>query len=282
MAFRPPTREDAPAIVKMLIACDVVDFGTPDYDGEALMAEWTQPGVDLERDAFLTDGAYGILLGRWRAPGCTRTVAARASAARSPRGWRNGRARRASPRSSSRRRAAPRARGRCSKDAATSTCGRSSSCAWRPRTSRPHRPASASASTTPRATSSSRRRWFERELAGGRGRLVPLEGVLAARPDTSLWFCAEAPDGSLAGGLRSELRPAGFITGQITQVVVEPAHRGAGTGRALVAAASRELADRGADTIRVAVRSDAPDALAFFEALGFRGEPVIGEMRLAL
>lgn len=123
---------------------------------------------------------------------------------------------------------------------------------------------------------------FERELAGGRARLVPLEGVLAAYPDTSLWFCADAPGGGLAGGLRSELRPAGFITGSITQVAVAQQSRGSGIGRALVAAAFRELVDRGADTIRVAVRSDAPDALAFFEALGFSGQVVIDEMRLSL
>src|SRR5436190_6227418 len=47
----------------MLLACDVADFGMPDYDLDALLAEWAQPGVDLERDAFLTDGAYGILVG---------------------------------------------------------------------------------------------------------------------------------------------------------------------------------------------------------------------------
>ena len=63
MDFRAPTLADADGIVAMLVACDIADFGAPDYDRDALLSEWGEPGVQLERDAALTDGAYGILLG---------------------------------------------------------------------------------------------------------------------------------------------------------------------------------------------------------------------------
>src|SRR4051812_21198354 len=63
MEFRPPTDEDADAIVALLIACDIADFGRPDYDHDALLDEWATPGFDRGRDAFLADDAYGLLLG---------------------------------------------------------------------------------------------------------------------------------------------------------------------------------------------------------------------------
>src|SRR4051794_8002122 len=61
--FRPPTRDDADRSVALLVACDIADFGAPDYDRDALLEEWADPAVDLERDGFYTDGAYGLLLG---------------------------------------------------------------------------------------------------------------------------------------------------------------------------------------------------------------------------
>lgn len=281
MRFRAPTRDDAPAIVSMLLACDVVDFGTPDYDSDALLAEWAQPEVDLERDAFLADGAYGILLGSlvraWvhpdrRGHGLGGALAARLEERAREKGLAY--VEQQAPSATPAARALLERRGyehvrsivelRLDAGAAAALTG------------------GAVRGYDEQRDEAALQALFERELAGGRARLVPLDGVLAALPDTSLWFCADGDDGSLAGGLRSELRPAGFITGSITQVAVEPALRRRGVGRALVAAAARELVDRGADTIRVAVRSDTPDAIAFFEGLGFRGEVVIDEMRLSL
>src|SRR4051794_25021993 len=60
MDFRPPTMDDAEAIVAMLCECDIVDFGAPDYDVDALLDEWDR--VDVERDAFYSEEAYGLLL----------------------------------------------------------------------------------------------------------------------------------------------------------------------------------------------------------------------------
>jgi ribosomal protein S18 acetylase RimI-like enzyme len=282
MEFRPPTRQDVPVIVAMLLACDVVDFGTPDYDTDALLAEWAQPGIDLERDAFLGAGAYGILLGSlgraWvhpdlRGRGLGAAVAARLEARAREKGLPH--IEQQTPSRTPAARALLEGRGyehvrsilELSLDAGAA--------------------ASLPAGAAVREYDGERdeaalQALFERALVGGRARLLPLDGVLAGHPDTSLWFCADAPDGSLAGGLRCELRPAGFITGAVTQVAVEPGLRRRGIGRSLFAAASRELADRGADTIRVAVRSDTPDVLAFFESLGFRGAVVIDEMRLPL
>jgi ribosomal protein S18 acetylase RimI-like enzyme len=281
MPFRPPTREDVPEIVAMLIACDVVDFGAPDYDSDALLAEWAQPGVDLERDAFVAPGAYGIILGplarAWvhparRGQGLGAAIAARLEArAREkdlPYVEQQAPSRTPAARALLEQRGYEHVRAilelSLDADAAASLAGG---------------PVRTYAAERDEAALQA---LFERELAGGRARLLPLEGVLAAHPDTSLWFCADADDGSLAAGLRSELRPAGFITGAITQLAVEPAQRRRGIARALAAVASKELVARGADTIRLAVRSDTPEVLAVFEALGFRGDVVIDEMRLPL
>ena len=78
-ALRAPTPADAEAIVAVVCACDVADFGEPDYDAGALAAEWSEPEVDLGRDARVAvdpDGAiagYALLLGRdvraWVHPG---------------------------------------------------------------------------------------------------------------------------------------------------------------------------------------------------------------------
>src|SRR5690349_20724896 len=46
--FRPPTRADAETVTAMLIACDIADFGAPDFDVDALLTEWAD--VDLEHD----------------------------------------------------------------------------------------------------------------------------------------------------------------------------------------------------------------------------------------
>jgi ribosomal protein S18 acetylase RimI-like enzyme len=285
MDFRAPTRADVPDIVAMLLACDLVDFGVPDYDSDALLAEWAQPEVDVARDAFLTDGAYGILLGNmvraWvhpsrRGQGLGAEIAARLEARARERGLAHVEQQAPSRTPAARALLEQRGYERVRAIAELRLDAGAAAALGDPAGAAPVRV------YDPARDEAALQALFERELAGGRARLVELDGVLAAHPDTSLWFCADAGDGSLIGGLRSELRPAGFITGSITQLAVAPAHRHAGIGRALVAAASRELAARGCDSIRVAVRSDTPDVRALFEAMGFRGEDVIDEMRLAL
>ena len=281
MQFRPPTHDDANDIVSMLLACDVVDFGLPDYDRDALLAEWAYPGVDLERDAFLTDGAYGILIGdaarAWvhpasRGRGLGSALAERLEQRARERGLEA--VEQQTPHADPTARALLEGRGY--------TMLRTILELRREAEGVDDLPDGAVRPYDPHRDEAALQGLFERELADGRGRLVPLEAVLAANPDTSLWFCADAPDGGLAAGLRSELRPAGFITGYITQVVVAPEHRRQGLGGRLVGVAARELRDRGADTVRLNVRSDFPDVAAFFDRLGFSGRPVVDELRLRL
>ena len=124
---------------------------------------------------------------------------------------------------------------------------------------------------------------MERVLgASGAGRVEPLQVLLDRHPDTTLWFVADAPDGSLAGAIRSELRPSGSITGYLSQVAVEPEHQGRGIGAALLGAAARELVARGAVSVRLHVRSTNPNALRLYRQLGFKGDWIVDELRLDL
>jgi mycothiol synthase len=64
---RAPTREDAEAVTELVIAFDVDEFGSPDFELDDLLADWGSPGLDLERDARLVEtndghlAAYGVL-----------------------------------------------------------------------------------------------------------------------------------------------------------------------------------------------------------------------------
>jgi mycothiol synthase len=67
--LRPPSSSDAPAVLELLLARDVVDFGLPDYTLEDLDDEWGDSAIDLTRDAVVIDDpqdtrrlvGYGIL-----------------------------------------------------------------------------------------------------------------------------------------------------------------------------------------------------------------------------
>jgi mycothiol synthase len=67
--MRPPSSSDAPAVLELLLARDVADFGLPDYTLEDLRDEWDDGAIDLTRDAVVIDDpqdaqrlvAYGIL-----------------------------------------------------------------------------------------------------------------------------------------------------------------------------------------------------------------------------
>lgn len=68
-ASRPPAREDAQAVTDLVIACDVDEFGAPDFELDDLLTDWNRPGFDLGHDALLVlDGdrivAYGAFLQR--------------------------------------------------------------------------------------------------------------------------------------------------------------------------------------------------------------------------
>jgi ribosomal protein S18 acetylase RimI-like enzyme len=62
--------------------------------------------------------------------------------------------------------------------------------------------------------------------------------------------------------------------GWIYYLAVAPAHRRAGTGRTLMAAAEHWMRARGVPKLQLMVRDGNADALAFYDALGFAHQPV--------
>jgi mycothiol synthase len=67
--IRPPTGDDAQAVLDLIHARDVADVGAPDFTLEDLEADWSRPGLALEHDARVAVGpaggirGYAILLG---------------------------------------------------------------------------------------------------------------------------------------------------------------------------------------------------------------------------
>jgi len=62
MDLRPPAPEDAPAVLELIVARDVADLGRPDYTLDDVRADWSAPGIDLARDAWLAE-EDGVALG---------------------------------------------------------------------------------------------------------------------------------------------------------------------------------------------------------------------------
>jgi ribosomal protein S18 acetylase RimI-like enzyme len=62
MRLRAPEPDDAPAVLKLIVARDVADLGRPDYTLEDVRADWAAPGFDPARDAWLVEDA-GTALG---------------------------------------------------------------------------------------------------------------------------------------------------------------------------------------------------------------------------
>jgi ribosomal protein S18 acetylase RimI-like enzyme len=281
--FRPPTRADVDAIVALLVACDIADFGAPDYDRDALLEEWAEPGVDVARDGFLGDGAYGLQIGgfarAWvhpdrRGRGLGTALAERLEARARERGVSE--LLQQVPRSVPAARSLLEGRGydllRSYAEVRLPDTGVGALPAGEG--VRPYDDARDEAAV---------QGLMEAVLGGGAGRLEPLDVLLARHPDTSLWRVVDAPDGDgLVGALRCELRAAGLIAGYVSQVAVADGHRSGGLGGALLGAAARELVDRGAAGIRAHVRSTNPRALAFFERLGFAATWIADELRLPL
>jgi ribosomal protein S18 acetylase RimI-like enzyme len=277
MELRAPTPADVGDIVSLLIACDIADYGTPDYDQEALLTEWAQ--VDLARDAFLGEWAYGLLLRNhvrgWvhpdhRGEGRGAALAERLEARAREKGlaWVEAQVPRADPRA----RALLEERGyelvrsyrqMRLEDVDVERLPLGETRAYDP------------------ADEAAVQELFDRAVGDGVGRVEPLDVLLARNPDPSLWLVAER-DGAVAGAVRAELRAAGFITGYITQLAVDPAHRRGGIASALVGAIARELVERGAAGVSLHVRSNATAAQRLFEHLGFAGDWQVDELRLQL
>ena len=61
MNVRAPQPGDAAAVLELIVARDVADLGRPDYTLEDVQADWSAPGVDLARDAWLAEDGDGPL-----------------------------------------------------------------------------------------------------------------------------------------------------------------------------------------------------------------------------
>jgi mycothiol synthase len=55
MRLRPPESDDAHAVLDLIIARDIADLGRPDYTLEDVRSDWSGPGIDLARDAWLAE-----------------------------------------------------------------------------------------------------------------------------------------------------------------------------------------------------------------------------------
>lgn len=62
--IRPPTPDDQPGIVALIVACDIADeLGESSFDGEELVAEWQKPGFDPQTDVWVAVAPDGMIAG---------------------------------------------------------------------------------------------------------------------------------------------------------------------------------------------------------------------------
>lgn len=61
--LRPPTRDDAAAILALLEARDIADIGRPDVSMADVLEPWQMPGIDPERDQVVAVAGDGALVG---------------------------------------------------------------------------------------------------------------------------------------------------------------------------------------------------------------------------
>ena len=63
MRVRAPRRDEAEAVLDVIVARDVADIGRPDYMLQDVLDDWSAPGLDLERDVFVVEDDDGALIG---------------------------------------------------------------------------------------------------------------------------------------------------------------------------------------------------------------------------
>jgi mycothiol synthase len=65
--LRRPGRSDAEAVADLVVAFDVDEFGSPDFELDDLLSDWASPGLSLQEDTWVAEApdgrlaAYGIL-----------------------------------------------------------------------------------------------------------------------------------------------------------------------------------------------------------------------------
>jgi ribosomal protein S18 acetylase RimI-like enzyme len=52
---RAPRQDEAQAVTDLVIACDIHEFGAPDFELDDLLTDWNMPGFDLAKDALLIE-----------------------------------------------------------------------------------------------------------------------------------------------------------------------------------------------------------------------------------
>lgn len=70
LTLRHPALEDAQAVLDLMVACDIEEYGEPDSSLEDLLDEWSD--IDLEQDAWLVYSPEGQLVGYAVVSGDTR------------------------------------------------------------------------------------------------------------------------------------------------------------------------------------------------------------------
>jgi mycothiol synthase len=61
--LRPPTLDDAPGVLEIMRACDLIVIGQSEESLEELVIEWEMPGMNLERDLCVISAPDGRLVG---------------------------------------------------------------------------------------------------------------------------------------------------------------------------------------------------------------------------
>jgi ribosomal protein S18 acetylase RimI-like enzyme len=61
--LRHPTPRDAPAVAEVVTACDVADFGEPDFTLDDLLDDWQRPRFEPACDAWCVTGPTGRVVG---------------------------------------------------------------------------------------------------------------------------------------------------------------------------------------------------------------------------
>jgi ribosomal protein S18 acetylase RimI-like enzyme len=279
MEFRAPTHDDADWVTRLVMDCDRFEYGVPDYDRDELLSEWGDPGVDLARDAFVTEGAYGLVLHRdaraWvhpdhRGKGIGAALADRLET----------RARERELPHLNQHLASRDTAGRAMLEARGYVFTHAYAFLELPAAAVGDLPHGGVRPYDAGRDEAAMQALLVREFRDDGGRIDPLEVVLGRRPDFGLWFVADASDGGLAGAMRAELREQ--ERGYIAAVATDTAHRGRGIASALIGTVARALVQRGATVVYLSVRSTNPGALRLYQRLGFAGDWDTDEFRLTL
>jgi mycothiol synthase len=53
--MRAPRTDEAQAVTDLVVACDVYELGSPDFELDDLLTDWNMPGFDLSRDAVVVE-----------------------------------------------------------------------------------------------------------------------------------------------------------------------------------------------------------------------------------